>query len=195
MKSSLRDEALALRGRYDEEPVHSDHVADLATQLFDALKPWHGLDSRARELLDAGALLHDIGWSQTPGGRSHHKESARLIRHHEWKHLRPDEVALVAQVARYHRRAIPEPDHEEFHALPKDAQREVLVLGGILRLADALDRTHTQRVTGVSAKVADEEIVVRVQTRQTWDEERTIFEKKRDMIELAAARPVRCEAA
>jgi len=195
MTSSLRDEALRLRARYDEEPSHSDHVAELAQQLFDALKPWHRLDPRQRELLDAAALLHDIGWSQTPAGRGHHKHSARLIQQHAWEHLQPGEVALVAQAAPKHRLAIPQADHEEFHALAAAAQRQVLILGGILRLADALDRTHTGRIARVEAEVGDDEIVVRAQNRGPWDAERTMFEAKRDMIELAAGRPVRCVAA
>jgi len=122
----LIEEALDLRARYDEEPSHSDQVALLALKLYDGLQPWHGMESRSRELLHAAALLHDIGWSQTPDGKGHHKWSAKLVRGHEWRNLSPAEIELVAQVARYHRKAIPQADHHEFRALPLAAQKAVL---------------------------------------------------------------------
>src|SRR5271154_3214028 len=114
---TLVDESLALRARYDEEPSHSDHVAVLALQIFDGLRPWHGYGSRPRELLHSAALLHDIGWSQKPDGKDHHKWSARLILEHPWKTLTPEEMSIVAEIARYHRKAPTQPDHAEFYAL------------------------------------------------------------------------------
>jgi exopolyphosphatase/guanosine-5'-triphosphate,3'-diphosphate pyrophosphatase len=190
---ALAQESLALRARYDEEPGHSDHVAALAAQIFDGLRPWHGYGSRPRELLHSAALLHDIGWSQTPDGKDHHKWSARLILEHAWKTLTPEEMSLVAQIARYHRKAPPEPDHAEFYALKAAAQKSVLILGGILRIADGLDRTHTGKVARVEASVTKEAILVRVVPAGTWNAERVTFEVKADMLQLAAQRPVHCE--
>lgn len=191
--AALLREALALRSRYDEEPSHSDHVAALTLQIFDGLQSWHKLGGRERELLQAAALLHDIGWSQTPDGRGHHKESARLIREYAWKHLSPDEVPVVAQIARYHRKTSPLPTHADFHALKPSAQELVMILGGILRLGDALDRTHLARVAKATASATREGLVVRVQPDGPWDAERMMFLTKRDMLQLAAGRPVVCE--
>jgi exopolyphosphatase/pppGpp-phosphohydrolase len=192
--NTLRHESIDLRGRYDEEPSHSDHVADLALQLFDELRSSFALEERARELLHSAALLHDIGWSQRAGGKGHHKESARLIREHGWKSLALHEVSLVAQVARYHRKSLPRPEHDAYQALAPAQQKLVLVLGGILRVADALDRTHTGRIKKLSAEVTAEKVIVRVQPQGNWEAERAMFEAKRDMLELAAERPVKCEA-
>jgi exopolyphosphatase/guanosine-5'-triphosphate,3'-diphosphate pyrophosphatase len=195
MMKTLVQEARALRDRYDEEPVHSDHVAALALAIFDVLKPWHEQDARTRSLLHAAALMHDIGWSQTPEGRGHHKMAARMISAHPWKALKPSEVDLVAQVARYHRRAIPEPGHAAFHALPAGARRKVMILGGILRIADALDRTHIQRVKRIaSAQINDDVLLIRIEVDSNWEAEKAIFEAKRNMIELASERHVRVEA-
>jgi exopolyphosphatase/guanosine-5'-triphosphate,3'-diphosphate pyrophosphatase len=190
---ALAQESLDLRARYDEEPSHSDHVAELALLIFDGLTSWHGLGPRTRELLRSAALLHDIGWSQTPDGKGHHKWSARLIQEHSWKNLTPDEVALVAQVARYHRKAPPQPDHAEFYALKSSAQKSVMVLGGILRIADALDRTHTGKIAHLEASADKKTIVVQVQPEGTWDAERAMFELKADMLQAAAKRAVVCE--
>jgi exopolyphosphatase/guanosine-5'-triphosphate,3'-diphosphate pyrophosphatase len=189
----LAAETLALRARYDEEPSHSDQVTKLALLLFDGLRGWHGFDARARELMHAAALLHDIGWSQVADGRGHHKWSARLIRDHGWKNLARGEVEIVAQTARYHRKSPPRDDHAEFEALSSDDRRRVLVLGGILRLADALDRTHTQRVRGVETVVTPEKIIVRAAVGGPWEEEAAMFAAKKDMLERAAERPVVCE--
>jgi exopolyphosphatase/guanosine-5'-triphosphate,3'-diphosphate pyrophosphatase len=194
--NTLLQETRALRARYDEEPSHSDHVAELALQIFDALQGWHRLDARSRELLHCAALLHDIGWSQTPDGKGHHKQSARLIGEHAWKALAPAEAAIVAQVARYHRKALPQPEHEAFQALSRSARKETMVLGGILRIADALDRTHTGRIEKVvSASVSDDTILIRVRPRGNWEAEQGMFDFKRHMLELAAERTVQCEAA
>ena len=190
---ALIQESLALRARYDEEPSHSDHVAALALQIFDGLGAWHGYGGRPRELLHSAALLHDIGWSQTPDGRGHHKWSARLIQEHAWKALSPEEVPLVAQIARYHRKAPPQPDHAEFHALKADAQKSVMILGGILRVADALDRTHSGKITRLEAAATKDAILVRVQPAGTWNAERVMFEMKSDMLQIAAQRPILCE--
>jgi len=191
----LLQESLALRARYDEEPTHSDQVAKLALELYDGLQDWHAYPARQRELLHSAALLHDIGWSQTPDGKGHHKESARLIREYKWKHLLPDEMEFVAQVARYHRKAPPQLDHEEFQALKASAQKTVMILGGVLRLADALDRTHTARITGIGrVEIAKAAITVRVKPNGIWNAERATFEAKADMLQLAAKRPVHVEA-
>jgi exopolyphosphatase/guanosine-5'-triphosphate,3'-diphosphate pyrophosphatase len=190
---ALAQESLALRARYDEEPSHTDHVAALAAQIFDGLRPWHGYGSRPRELLQSAALLHDIGWSQSPDGKGHHKWSARLIQDYAWKNLTPEEVPVVAQIARYHRKAPPQPDHAEFHALKAPAQKSVMILGGILRIADGLDRTHTGKVARVEASATPEAILVRVQAAGTWNAERVTFEFKCDMLQMAAQRHIHCE--
>ena len=190
---ALVQESLALRARYDEEPSHSDQVAKLALQLFDGLRPWHGLAERSRKLLHSAALLHDIGWSQTPDGKGHHKWSARLIREYSWENLSTDEVNVVAEMARYHRKTPPLADHADFHALKAPAKNVVMILGGILRVADALDRTHTARITRVEVVIAKAALTVRVRAEGNWNAERAMFEIKRDMLQTASQRAVECE--
>ena len=194
MPSALLKEARSLRARYDEEPSHSDQVALLAMQMFDGLQSWHGLNTRSGELLHCAALLHDIGWSQTPDGKGHHKESARLIREYRWKNLPSVEREVVALVARYHRKVPPQPHHADFQALSVSGQRTVLVLGGILRVADALDRTHTGKIRRAWAAVSGDDLLVRVEPGGSWEEERATFAIKSDMLLLAGARSIRCEA-
>ena len=68
-----------------------------------------------------------------------------------------------------------------------------MILGGILRIADALDRTHTGKIARVEASATKEAILVRVVPAGTWNAERVAFEIKADMLQIAAQRPVHCE--
>ncbi|MBL9127651.1 MAG: HD domain-containing protein [Verrucomicrobiales bacterium] len=141
----------AAMARLEPEPTHTEHVARLAVRLFDDLRELHGFGVAERTLLEGAACLHDIGWPESRNGSGHHKISARLIRRQKWTTLSPSEVDLLAQVARYHRRAHPCSEHGDFHRLDADGKHVVRALAALLRLADALDRSHLQRVRDLKA--------------------------------------------
>ena len=148
----LRDVALRsaidLMQACDEDPVHSAHVARLALDLFDATASRHDLGADARSLLEAGALLANVGLVISHG--KHHKHSYYLIRNSDrLVGFTDQEIELVAQIARYHRKSAPKPSHPEWAALDDDDQRIVLVAAAVLRVAIGLDRSHRQLVTGV----------------------------------------------
>jgi exopolyphosphatase/guanosine-5'-triphosphate,3'-diphosphate pyrophosphatase len=180
--------------KYEEEPEHVRRVAVLADQLFAALAPWHRRDGDGEErlLLRLAALLHDIGWSKVPTGKGHHKESARLIHDHAWKQLSPAQVAVVAQTARYHRKKLPAADHPAYQALPAADRKTVDLLAGILRVADALDRSHAARIREVSARIGPGEIalVVTPVPDGDWEAERRTVERKKDLLERTSGRTV-----
>ncbi len=137
--------------RYHFDEAHADAVDRLASQLFDDLWEVHGLRARDRVLLRAAALLHDIGDYVRYDG--HHKHSYYLIQQSDIMGLSPDERAVVANVARYHRKGLPDPAHPNFRELDKDARAKVRSLAAILRVADALDREHLGRVQSVRGEV------------------------------------------
>ena len=134
--------ALAEAHRYERE--HTHQVTRLAMALFDGLAPALGLNADARFLLQCGAMLHDIGWSD--GRKAHHKTAQRLILAAEGLPFDDRERTIVALVARYHRKALPAPDHEGYADLGEADRRLVRALGGILRVADGLDRSHVNVV-------------------------------------------------
>jgi exopolyphosphatase/guanosine-5'-triphosphate,3'-diphosphate pyrophosphatase len=139
----------------DEDPDHSVQVARLALWLFDALADRHGLGDQEREVLEAGALLCNVGLFVSHA--AHHKHSYYVIRNSE--HLTgftDREIELIAQVARYHRKSGPRKKHPEFAGLDPDDQRRVRTLAAILRVAVGLDRNHAGRVTGVRCRDAGE---------------------------------------
>ena len=181
---AAHEEVLALMQALEEEPHHVQHVAALAVQLFDELEDLHGLDDHDRFILEAAALLHDIGWSVAHDGPGHHRESARLIRQHGWKQLGAETVELTAQVARYHRKNPPDLEHEEFAALSPAERLRVQQLAALLRLADGLDRGHQRHVTGVSVSILSDTVLIQLHSSHPCSREIGSAAKKAD---LAAA--------
>jgi exopolyphosphatase/guanosine-5'-triphosphate,3'-diphosphate pyrophosphatase len=137
--------------RYHFDEAHGQLVARLAGQLFDDLRPLHGLSDRDRLLLRVAALLHDIG--DFVRYDAHHKHSYYLIQNSDIMGLTPEERSIVANLARYHRKSIPDPAHPNFRDLDKDARSRVRGLAAILRIADALDREHLAKISGVRAAI------------------------------------------
>lgn len=145
------ESSLSLGRRYLFDEEHGRHVSDLSLSLFDQLRAVHGLNEEDRRILLAGALLHDIG--QHVSYHKHHKHSLYLVHHSEIAGIAPDELPLVALVARYHRRAEPQPGHFLYRDMSAHDQSRVERLSALLRLADALDREHLQRVRSIEARV------------------------------------------
>jgi exopolyphosphatase/guanosine-5'-triphosphate,3'-diphosphate pyrophosphatase len=131
-------------------PVHAEQVARLSLAIFDATRDQHGLGATAREWLEYGALLHDIG--SHIGYEGHHKHSSYLIRHGGLRGFELDDIETIALVARYHRQATPRRAHGPFGALPKPRRRAVKILSAIVRLAEGLDRSHAQVVAGLRVR-------------------------------------------
>ena len=129
---------------------HCEHVARLAGELFDGMREPAGLPPEGRDLLVAAAMLHDVGYLINHS--QHHKHAYQLIQHAELTGWTAREVELIANVARYHRKAAPKKRHPNFARLERSDRRLVRRLAAILRVADGLDRTHTQRVTGVGVE-------------------------------------------
>ncbi len=141
--------ALARRCHYPER--HALHVARLCLELFDQTKSLHRLGDREREWLEYAALLHDIGY--VINVRRHHKHTYYLIKESDLHALAADEIEIIANVARYHRRAVPREGHEGFRDLTRQQRRTVKLLSAILRIADGLDRTHFGIIQGVKVRI------------------------------------------
>ncbi|HEY6084677.1 MAG TPA: HD domain-containing protein, partial [Nitrospira sp.] len=146
-----RRNVMALARRCQVPEVHSLHVAGLALSLFDQTRRLHGLGSSERDCLEYAAILHDVGYLINE--RQHHKHTYYLITHSDLGGLSADELQIIANVARYHRRALPQSKHEGFDALSPKYQRIVRILSALLRIADALDRTHFSVVRSLDVKL------------------------------------------
>ncbi len=146
-----RRNVIGLARRCQVPEVHSLHVAGLALRLFDQTKRLHHLGDVERSWLEYAAVLHDIGYLINP--RQHHKHAYYLIKNSDIGGLTAEEIEVVANIARYHRRSMPAAKHEGYADLPLKLKRTVRVLAALLRVADALDRTHFSAVQTVNVKI------------------------------------------
>jgi exopolyphosphatase/guanosine-5'-triphosphate,3'-diphosphate pyrophosphatase len=146
-----RRNVIGLARRCQAPEVHSLHVASLALRLFDQTKALHGLDRQERDWLEYAAVLHDVGYLINP--RQHHKHAYYLIKNSDLGGLTAEDIDVVANVARYHRRALPAFKHEGYALLTPRIKRVVKILASLLRIADALDRTHFSVVQTINVKI------------------------------------------
>jgi exopolyphosphatase/guanosine-5'-triphosphate,3'-diphosphate pyrophosphatase len=140
--------------------AHGEQVASLCVRLFDQLRSLHGLGREDRELIEYGALLHDIG--SLIGREKHHKHSMYLLLHGDLHPFTKSEVRTIANIARYHRKAFPSMSHANYAALPKRYRNTVKVGAALLRLADGLDRTNCSVVRDVACRIREDGVEVLV---------------------------------
>jgi exopolyphosphatase/guanosine-5'-triphosphate,3'-diphosphate pyrophosphatase len=157
-----RRSVIELAERCNYWPEHALQVSRLALALFDQTRAVHGLSDREREWLEFAALLHDIGVHISYEG--HHKHSYYLIKNGDLRGFEPEEVDTIALVSRYHRRAAPKRQHDGFGNLPRKRRQVVRTLAAILRLAESLDRSHSQTITGIELHDRGADALLQVRT-------------------------------
>lgn len=181
--------ALAVRCRYDRD--HSEHVAALSRTLLSALSDVPAVrkavrhEPKAGDLLQAAALLHDIG--TVVGYAKHHKHSRDIILCSDVPHHTRREVLILANLARYHRRVGPTKSHRLFAGLPVGDQQLVRVLSGVLRVADGLDRSHEALVDHLSLDFGRKFLVITPRPESGEDLRREIRAARSKSDVLAAA--------
>jgi exopolyphosphatase/guanosine-5'-triphosphate,3'-diphosphate pyrophosphatase len=157
-RREIRASALGLGRRYDLDEPHAMRVADLALSLFDQLRDLHSLGEEERTLLEAAAILHDVGLYVSMA--KHHKHSYYLISESDLVGLDRRQKEIVANVARYHRKAHPTTKHPHFAALSGKDRAVVQRLAAVLRAADVLDREHRQNVREVKVRPGENEVLL-----------------------------------
>jgi exopolyphosphatase/guanosine-5'-triphosphate,3'-diphosphate pyrophosphatase len=152
--------ALDIGRHYAVDEKHARHIAHLSGTLFHALKSQHRLDDRYSVMLKLAALLHEIGLFVGIAG--YHKHTMYLIQNSELFGLSQRDLRLVAQVARYHRRASPKPSHSGYANLNREDRVIVSKLASILRIADALDCSCSQRIHNLECQVNRNRLILSV---------------------------------
>lgn len=143
--------------RYQADVNHATAVEGYSLLIFDSLKKIHGFSRRERRLLQAAAILHDIG--KFVNSKYHDVYTCHLLLDSNLIGLNSAEMRLVANIARYHSGAVPSQSHAEWAELSPGEQLAAAKLAAILRLADSLDRSHLQKFTGVDIRLKDSELV------------------------------------
>jgi exopolyphosphatase/guanosine-5'-triphosphate,3'-diphosphate pyrophosphatase len=152
-RDAARDGVVRFAQRCSVDIQHSEHVAKLSVDIFRSLHKHFELNDRLLPLLEAAAILSNVGASVSYS--KHHLHSYYMIRNSELVGFSEEDIELIALAARYHRKGPPKKSHEEYAALSEDAQHDVDVMAGILRIATGLDRSHDQCVRSVSASIKE----------------------------------------
>ena len=173
--------ALNLGRKFDFDEHHAHHVAELCKALFRALRTEHRLDLRYELILYIAALLHEIGLYINY--RGYHKHSMYLILNSELFGLGRKDVMLVAMSARYHRRASPKPTHDGYASLNIEHRIAVSKMAAILRVADALDDSRSQRVRDIDCRCEDGRLVISVPHVEDLSMEQLALKQKGTLFE------------
>jgi exopolyphosphatase/guanosine-5'-triphosphate,3'-diphosphate pyrophosphatase len=172
--------------RYHYEAEHAHQVMRLSAQLFDATMELHGLGAEEKFYLEAAALLHDIG--QYISYSQHHKHSMYLIMNSGLPGFLERETQIIGNIARYHRRALPSPDHVEHAQLAAEDRRIVDRLSGLLRVADALDYGHLSSVERIRVSWKGRRALFHVTARRECRAEIERAVRKADLFERVFGR-------
>ena len=186
-----RRSAVELAERCSYQAAHTEQVTRLALAIFDQTGPIHGLAAREREWLEFAGLLHDIGTHISH--EDHHRHSEYLIKHGDLRGFDPEEIQVLALVARYHRTGRPKKSNRDYAKLHGDAKRAVKVLSAILCIAEGLDRSHADVISGIEAITSGDELTLKLQTR--GDSELEVWAAARNLpaLERVLERSIRLE--
>ncbi len=177
----------------DPDVAHSARVTQIALQLFDALARSETVPNTAddRRILDAAAILHEVGRSKvTDGAGGHQKRGQRMV-----AKLTPplgwstDDMQCLAALVRYHRGALPLATNSSFVGLTSKRRSELMFLIGILRLANAFDDEHDARVSNVTVERQNSLVVVYAEGLQRMSRNGERLAQARYLIETMTRLP------
>ncbi|HSB13419.1 MAG TPA: Ppx/GppA phosphatase family protein [Bryobacteraceae bacterium] len=173
---------------YGVQVKHARKVASLAHTLFDSFQSLHELPPNTGRLLEAAAYLHDTG--HYVSDTRHHKHSYYLVANSDMPGFTDRERLLIANLCRYHRRALPAPVHDNLQLLSAEERRTVDLLHPLLRLADSLDRSHDQRVENLECQIHDNTVVLHIRSAADTDLEEWAGEKAAEIFHKVYQRPL-----
>jgi len=177
-----------MAAQYHSDDAHTRHVARLTLSMFDALAALglHPGDPIERELLWAAAVLHDIGMAIDYD--DHHKHSRYLILNGTLPGFSPRELAIVAEMVRYHRKGSPS-FASDVAGLTRDGDAEMLDRGAtLLRLAEGLERSRDQIVRAVDVGEDDGRVTLTLRADEAVSVARWAAERERDLFARAFGR-------
>jgi exopolyphosphatase/guanosine-5'-triphosphate,3'-diphosphate pyrophosphatase len=179
--SQIIASAVNLGRKYHYDEAHNRYVADQCMALFDALAQEHGMNRRERMMLEVAAILHDVGMYIR--GSGHHRHGQYIVANSEIFGLHRDELDIIGNVIRYHRSDPPSPTDIDYIALQREERILVLKMASILRVADALDRGHSQRIKRIEVERRSETVVLHTGGNYDLSTERIGLEEKADMFQ------------
>ena len=173
--------AQAFARKHDPDPQHAGQVRKLSLLLFDALSDLHQLGKSERVLLQATAMMHDVGYDVRPD--NHQKGSRDLIAASKLEGFSVRQLAIMACIARYHGKRKPKPEDKLYRDLPEKSQRVVDRLAAILRIADALDCSHIRSAEMLLVERLPKVVRIVVMQRTRNDSDLEAAKQKGDWFE------------
>ncbi|MBP7653366.1 HD domain-containing protein [Candidatus Dependentiae bacterium] len=177
--------ALEIGHKYKFDYEHSEHVRKLSKMIFNGMFDFYNFEPKAGIYLEVASLLHDIGYFVSSKG--HHKHSANLITASEILGLTAEDMIIIAQIARYHRKSPPKPEHSAYSVLPVNKRLIISSLAAILRISDALDRSHTQLIESLRVNICENECELFIKIKSSYGDHieilRDIVLSKSDLFE------------
>jgi len=177
-----------MAGRYGVSVRHADKVAALGRHLFEMLQPVHQLPPRMGQVLEAAAYLHDIG--HFVSDTRHHKHSYYLVANSDLPGFTDRERLLIANLCRYHRKALPAPGHDNLKPLTDQERKHLQALIPLMRLADGLDRGHHQRVKEIEVAAANGAVELRIRPGESTELEEWAAQRVADLFQQIYGRPL-----
>lgn len=181
LKQQTLHSAAVIAERFDVDMKHARHVAKLSSQLFEGTKDLHHLTEDDALLLEIAAILHEVGNQISP--KSHELHSLYIVRHSEIFGLNDHNRLIVALITRYHRKATPAIEHEIYRDLNTNDRIRVAKLSALIRIADALERTHSQRVENLSVELSSTKARLNLEGPVDATAERLALPSKADLFE------------
>ena len=188
-----RRSAIELAERCGYWPEHAQQVAKLALAIFDQTRSVHGLSDRERDWLEYGALLHDVGVHISY--ERHHRHSYYLIKNGDLRGFDPEEIEIIALIARYHRQGVPKRSHQGYGDLGRSKRRTVKALSAMVRLAEGLDRSHSRALAGIDLYPRSDDYLARIRTSGDAELERWAANRHVAPLEKILGKPIRFEVA
>lgn len=189
--TQVLNSARAVAEKYHVDLRHADHVCKLAGRLYDELKKQKWLTIEYKILLQAAAILHEVGIFIS--SRAHHKHSYYIIVNAEVFGFDPRELTIVAHISRYHRRSRPKSSHVEYARLSREEKIIINKLAAILRVADALDANRTQVIQDFTCRIENDEWIITPSGGGDLTLERRALAMKGDLFEEIYGFKVRLE--
>ena len=173
--------ARAILKKYQGDENHAEYVRKTSLEIYDALQKELGFDSHVRVLLEISAILHDVGMFIR--AEDHNIHGKYIVNNSEIFGLNRDDKSIVAQIISFHRGSKMPQEDEEFRLLSRSRRMTVLKLSAILRVADALDRTHKQHLYNFNISFAKDSITFRTKGHNNLSLEKLAVSEKGDLFE------------
>lgn len=178
---------MAERYKYDKE--HSEDVEEKALFIFDNLQRLHGLGAKERFLLKLAAILHDTG--KFLSFDQHYVHSYHVIMASNLMGMSEQDLEIIANVAKYHSVIVPRYSHKNFKKLSNHDKVIVAKLVAIIRMADALDRSHNQKIKNIKIELKENQLLIKGETRDNILLEEWTFDTKSEFFqEVFGVKPV-----